>query len=547
VFAQGTVTKHQLAPGRFFPGTPHTYFVYVPAQYDAAKPSPFMIYMDGSGPAKTIPPVFDALIAAHKIPPMIGIFVDPGVLPPASETAQSRFERVFEYDSMSDRFARFLIEELIPEVGKQYNLSRDPNDRGLSGNSTGAVAAFMAAWNRPDQFRRTLSFIGTYVAMKGADSLPALIRKTEPKPIRVFLQDGKNDHITPNQPWGTFYAGSWPINNQVMYEALQFSGYDVRLEIGDGGHDGRQAAALMPEVLEWLWRDYPAPITVREPAAMTQPGWDPRGKVFSTVWANLPWEPIGDAYGEITSIAAGKDHAVYFADPAFNRIYKVDDAGRVSIFRSDTNGARALRAGPDGRIYAAAADKIVSYGPDEKILAPIQAADIAVTASGAIYYSDPAHHVIGKVGGKTTSVPEIARPSGLALSPDQAMLIVTDAQSRFSWSFQITPDGSLVNGEPFYRLEMPESAWMSHATSALEDSIGQVYFATAIGIQICEANGRVAQILNSPHYTGVSAIAFAGPEMNWLFAAESGRLYRRPVKANGVPAWTVVRLPKPPL
>ncbi len=286
VLAQtGVVTKLQLPPGKYFPGTPHTYSVYVPAQYDAAKPTPFMIYMDGSGPARSIPPVFDDLIANHELPPMIGIFVDPGVLPAVNDAAQSRFERVFEYDSMSDRFASFLIDELIPAVGKEYNLSKDPNDRGLSGNSTGAVAAFMAAWNRPDQFRRVLSFIGTYVAMKGADSLPALIRKTEPKPIRIFLQDGKNDHIVAGQPWGTFYAGSWPINNQVMYEAFQSAGYDVRLEIGDGGHDGRQAATIMPDVLRWLWRDYPAPITVHEPAHMAQPGWDPRAKVYSTVWA----------------------------------------------------------------------------------------------------------------------------------------------------------------------------------------------------------------------------------------------------------------------
>jgi enterochelin esterase-like enzyme len=227
---KGTVTKAQLAPGKYYPGTPHTYSVYQPAQYDAAKPTPFLIYMDGSGAlgnATRVPTVFDNLIAKHELPPLIGIFIDPGVLPAVSDAAQNRFERVFEYDSMSDRFARFLIEEVIPEVGKKYNLSKDPNDRALTGVSTGAVAAFMAAWNRPDQFRRVLSFIGTYVAMKGADSLPALIRKTEPKPIRVFLQDGNKDHVVPGFPWGTFYAGSWPINNQVMYEALQSAGYDA--------------------------------------------------------------------------------------------------------------------------------------------------------------------------------------------------------------------------------------------------------------------------------------------------------------------------------
>jgi sugar lactone lactonase YvrE len=104
-----------------------------------------------------------------------------------------------------------------------------------------------------------------------------------------------------------------------------------------------------------------------------------------------------------------------------------------------------------------------------------------------------------------------------------------------------------MNGEPFYRLEMPESGWMSAVHSVTEDSIGQVYFASATGIQVCEANGRVAAILNAPNYGAVTSIAFAGPEMNWLYAAEGGRLYRRSVKVNGVPAWTVAKLPKPPL
>jgi sugar lactone lactonase YvrE len=177
----------------------------------------------------------------------------------------------------------------------------------------------------------------------------------------------------------------------------------------------------------------------------------------------------------------------------------------------------------------------------------VDAADLAITAKGGIYYTDPARKTVGRVNGKVYPVPEIAMPSGIALSPDQAMLIVTDAQSRFSWSFQIAPDGSLINGEPFYRLEMPESGWMSAVHSVTEDAIGQVYFASAVGIQICEANGRVAQILNAPAYGPVTALAFAGPEMNWLYAADSGKLYRRPVKVNGVPAWVLAKLPKPPL
>jgi gluconolactonase len=350
---KGAVTRYKLEPGKFYPGTPHNYSIYVPAQYDAAKPAPLMIFLDGSGSLSDnvrVPVVFDNLIAKHDLPPLIGIFVDPGTLPAVSDQAQNRFERVFEYDSLSDRYSRFLIEELIPAVAKRYNLSGDPNDRALSGVSTGAVGAFMAAWNRPDQFHRVLSFIGTYVAMKGADSLPALIRKTEPKPIRVLLQAGKNDHIVPEQPFGTFYAGSWPVNNRVMFEAFESAGYDARLVIGDEAHNMKHGAALMPDALRWLWRDYPKPVVVHEPAGMNRPGWDPRGKVYSTVSADKPWEQVGETYRAVASPAADRNGNVFFGDPAANRIYKSDPDGRVSLFKGNSGGASALAAGPDGRL-----------------------------------------------------------------------------------------------------------------------------------------------------------------------------------------------------
>ena len=150
------------------------------------------------------------------------------------------------------------MEELIPEVGKKYNLSKDPNDHAISGVSTGAVGAFMAAWNRPDQFHRVLSFIGTFVAMKGADGLPALIRKTEPKPIRIFLQEGKNDHVVPTEPYGTFYAGSWPINNQVMLEAFQSAGLRRQTRDRRGRPQHETGRGDHARGLRWLWRGYPA-------------------------------------------------------------------------------------------------------------------------------------------------------------------------------------------------------------------------------------------------------------------------------------------------
>jgi gluconolactonase len=557
---KGTVTKYTLAAGKFYPGTPHDYSVYVPAQYDSAKPTPFMIFLDGSSYLRSnvnVPVVFDNLIAKHELPAMIGIFVDPGVLPAVSDSAQHRYERVFEYDSLSDRYSRFLLEELIPAVASKYNLSSNPDDRGLSGISTGAVGAFMAAWNRPDQFHRMLSFIGTYVAMKGADSLPAIIRKTEPKPLRIFLQDGTADHIAPAEPYGTFYAGSWPINNQVMFEALEFAGYDVKLEMGSEGHNMKQGAAIMPDALRWLWRDYTSPIVVRPPAAMSQPEWDPRGKVHSTVSLDEPWRQVGASYGFVADPAADKEGNVYFADPEANRIYRSDSDGHVSLFKSRSNGARALRIGPDGRLYAfeSAGRRIVSYSQagDRRVLAQdVDASDIAITAKSTLYFADAIHRTIGYVdaaGHKRVAYDsgEIALPSSMTLSPDQAMLVVADGQARFGWSFQIAADGSLINGEPFFRLETPEAGWMSGVQGVTMDSIGQVYFATPLGVQVCEANGRLAEILNPPEPGGISAVVFAGRDRNWLYVAEGGKLFRRRAKVFGNAVDAPVKPPQPPL
>ena len=551
----GKVTKHVLAPGKYYPGTPHNYQVYVPAQYDASKPTPFMIYLDGGGAVGNgmrVPTVFDNLIAKKDIPPMIGIFIDPGVLPVVNPEAMNRFERVFEYDSLSDRFASFLIDEVIPEVSKSYNLSKDPNDRGLSGNSTGAVGAFMAAWNRPDQFRRVLSFIGTFVSMKGADAMPALIRKTEPKPIRVHLQAGKNDHLAADLPFGTFYAGSWPVNNQVMFEALSYSGYDVKFELGNGGHDGKQTAAIMPDALRWLWRGYPAPITVKEPAHMKAPGYDPRGKVYSMISAAKQWELVAD---NAAAPAPDSQGNIYFFDFKASQIKKTDGVGNTTVFKNNIR-ANSMATGPDGRIYVATdQNKIIaldSAGNEKPVASGIHVTGMAIAQNGRIYTTDAAAKLIQSVepGGKVQNLSradEFGTPFGITLSPDQAMAVVTDVQGRFSWSFQIAKDGKLVNGEPFYRLELPEAGDKSGVSATAVDNIGQVYFATLARIQVCEANGRVAAILNSPDRNRMSYLTFGGKDMNFLYVVDNFKLYRREMKVSGAGSWMTLKLPKPPL
>ncbi|MDE3199272.1 MAG: SMP-30/gluconolactonase/LRE family protein [Acidobacteriota bacterium] len=557
----GTVTKYVLAPGKVYPGTPHNYQVYVPAQYNASKAAPFMIYLDGSGAAgnsQRVPVVFDNLIAKGDLPPLIGIFVDPGVLPALSEQQQSRYARTYEYDSIGPKFSQFLETELIAEVAKKYNLSKNPDDHAIAGVSTGAVGAFIAAWNRPDLFHRVLSFIGTFVDMKGADSLPAMIRKTEPKPIRIFMQDGANDHLAPGQPYGTFYGGSWPINNQVMYEAFEFAGYDAKLTIGTGAHDMKQGAAIMPEALRWLWRDYPKPIVAGHPPAMGEKGWDARGQVYGVIEPGKGWEAIAGDYQSALSPTGDKDGNVYFADPAANRIYKATPDGKAVVFKEKSGGASAVRFGADGRLYASqpGQKRIVSYGPggDEKVVATgVVANDLALTQGNDLYFLSAAAKALGLVragSSKAAMYPlgGMTSPAVLTLTPDQAFVEVGDSVSKFSWSFQISKDGAPVNGEPLYRVDLPEMTLASEVAGATVDSIGQVYFATALGVQFCEQNGRCAGILAKPELHGsVSGIAFGGPNLDWLYAVEGDRLYRRQVKSKGVTAWSPVKPPRPPL
>ena len=250
---RGEVTKHRWTNSTVYPGTARDYWLYVPQQYDPAKPACLMVFQDGSSYVSTngqqrVPTVFDNLIARGEMPVTIGLFINPGVVPAAGPGRAERKNRSFEYDSLGDLYARFLLDELIPAVGQQYNLTKDPAGRAIGGMSSGGICAFTVAWERPDQFGKVLSQIGSFTNIRGGHHYPALIRKTEKKPIRVFLQDGANDLDN--------LHGNWPLANQEMAAALKFMGYDYRFEFGDGGHNGKHGGAILPESLRWLWRDY---------------------------------------------------------------------------------------------------------------------------------------------------------------------------------------------------------------------------------------------------------------------------------------------------
>lgn len=205
-------------------------------------------YVNEKGPFR-VPIVFDNLIHKKEMPVTIGIFINPGVFPDEKgKNGRPRSNRSFEYDTLSDAYAKFLETEILPEVSKKYPLRTEPESRAICGISSGGICAWTVAWERPDLFRKVLSHVGSFTNIRGGDVYPGKIRKTPKKPIRVFLQDGSHDLDNEH--------GNWPLANQQMALALKFKGYDYRFVFGDGGHNGKQGGAILPDSLRWLWRDF---------------------------------------------------------------------------------------------------------------------------------------------------------------------------------------------------------------------------------------------------------------------------------------------------
>jgi enterochelin esterase family protein len=246
---KGKLIQQPKWESKIFAGTTRDWWIYVPAQYRENEPACVMVWQDGQNARNYVPVVFDNLIAKGEMPVTVGIFIAPGV------RADGRPNRSFEYDTLSDQYARFLLEEILPEVEKTVKLRKDAASRAIAGISSGGICAFTVAWERPAEFSKVLSWVGSFTNIASGPSLregghnyPALIRKTPKKPIRIFLQDGEND--LDNQ------HGNWPLANQTMARALAFAGYDYKFVYGQGFHSDRHGRAILPDSLRWLWRDY---------------------------------------------------------------------------------------------------------------------------------------------------------------------------------------------------------------------------------------------------------------------------------------------------
>jgi gluconolactonase len=522
-----------------FPGTQRQYWVYVPAQYDPQKPACSLIVQDGLRRAQEwrLPEVIDNLVHKKEMPVLIGIFVEPGVVPALNPAARSRFNRSFEYDSLGDRYARFLIEELLPEVGKSYALSSDPDDRALAGASSGGICAFNAAWERPDAFRRVLSTIGTFVGLRGGNQFATLVRKSEPKPLRVFLQDGNHDL--------NIYGGDWWIANQDMLSALKYAGYDVHHAWGEGGHDGKHAAAIMPDALRWLWRGYPEPIK----AALNPV--EPRR--LEVLLPSAGWELVSSGHELVEAPACNTAGEVFFCDSRAGRIYRSGLDGKTRVFAEQTGRVSGMAFGPDGKLYACqnGRRRIVRYndaGQEEVIYADTPCQDL-ITLPNGFYYSDHAAPGVwfSDYAGNRRKVDELtSAPMGLCPTADQAFLHLSSADNSVTFHFRIAADGALEFRQPLGHLHSPPGDGDAGAAGMAVDVEGKLFVATKLGIQVLDQLGRTNLILDKPSAAPINGVAFGGTEFDTLFVTCGERVYRRRMKVKGAQSYAAPVIPPEP-
>jgi sugar lactone lactonase YvrE/enterochelin esterase-like enzyme len=545
---KGEVLKFSFEQSRIFPGTYRDYWVYVPAQYTPGKPA--CLYVNQDGIQWQAPTVLDNLIHKQEMPVTIGVFVMHGRVRAAdTNAALDRFNRSYEYDGLGDNYVRFLLEELLPDVarrktsdGRTINFSTNANDRAIGGSSSGAICAFTAAWERPDAFSRVFSAIGTYVGLRGGDRYPTLIRKYEPKPIRVFLQDGSNDH--------NIYAGDWWLANQMMERALTFAGYEVNHAWGEGVHSGKHGTAIFPDAMRWLWKDWPQPVTA---------GQSKNNTLDALLIPGEDWQLVSEGYRFTEGPAANAQGEVFFNDIPNSKTFKIALDGTVTEFVADAKRANGQSFGPDGRLYAVAGgeQKVLAYDTDGKasdIADGLTGNDLVVVHNGNTYVTDPSASrtngpskiwLIRSNGEKQVVDTGLRYANGITLSPDQTLLYAADYRSHWIYAYQIQPDGSLAAKQRFHWLHAPDNADDAGADGMRVDRDGRLYVATRLGIQVCDQAGRVQCILPTPNGR-VANLCFGGEKFDTLFATCGDKVYRRKLKVVGANSWAPPHRPAQP-
>ena len=527
----GEIKQFTFTQSKIFPGTVRDVTVFVPAQYDGAKKACVYVKTDGYRDREKL--MMETMIATGEMPVTVGVFVRPGEVPAPMQGTLGRRNRDLEYDGVGDENVRFLVDELLPFVAKEYqlNLSTDGNDRCISGGSSGGIAAFTAAWHRPEAFSRVYCVSGSFVAFRGGHEFPTMVRKFEAKPIRAYLTTGTHDMENA--------AGDWFLLDQEMDKALKFSGYDYQFRIIDGGH-GAGYAENYQEGMAYLWKGWPERVKAGSSSPRAQeilvPGED--------------WQLVAEGFKSTRGPDCNAKGEVFFADTTANKIHRIDLDGKVSEFATDTGNAHCATIGADGTLYTISekSGKLMSYdanGAAKVVLDDILGHSLLARPDGTLYVttnSDKPRNAgsvwLVKDGKKVLVDQGITFATGMAYRPDQWLLSVADGHSKWAYSYQISDDGKLINKERFFHLHVSDWEDDAGAESLCYSIEGRQFLATKSGIQISADDGPTQVILPVPGNGRVTGVAIGGKDMDTLFAFCGNKIWKRKIQQHAMGAWS---------
>jgi gluconolactonase len=531
---QGTLKTFVFRQSKVFPGTVHDVTVFIPAQYNAAKSACVYVRTDGYYPREKT--MLETTIATKEIPVTVGVFVRPGTLPAPMKGTADRRNRCFEYDAVNDNNVRFLDEELLPFVAREYqlNLSTDGNDRCISGGSSGGIAALTAAWNRPGAFSRVYAASGSWVAFRGGHEFPTMVRKFEARPIRAFLTTATHDMENA--------AGDWFLLDQEMDKALKFSGYDYQFRTIEGRHV-QGYAEHWQEAMAYLWKGWPERV---------KPG-PGAPRVRDVLIPGEEWKLAGEGFQTTRGPACNAAGEVFFADTASDKIYRIGLDEKISVFAEGAGEPHCLSVGADGSIFSVSekSGKLMRFdaaGKGSVVLDGVSGHSILARPDGSLYVTTnggtPDAPASGRVllirdGVKKEVDNGIKFATGMAARPDQWLLSVAEGRSKWVYSYQMAADGTLTNKERFFHLHVADWDDDAGAESVCYSIEGRQFVATHSGIQISADDGPTQVILTVPDHAPVAGVAIGGKDKDLLYAFCGHKIWKRRIKHHAMGAWSL--------
>ena len=500
---RGEIIKFMMKESSRYPGTEREILVYIPQQYCDTAPACLLVCMDGILYDATT--VLDNLIASGEMPVTVGVFINPGVVYDEDRNVV-RYNRCKEFDSTDDTWAEFIEKEVLPQVralktkdGQAINISSDPNDCAITGASSGGIAAFTAAWNRPDMFSRVYTTVGTFVAMRGGHEYPAIVRKTEPKPLRIYMQDGWYD------VWNPIF-GEWFEYNLLMESAFNFAGYEAFHHWNRGNHSIKYGTLAFPDAMRWLWKGYPARVNK---------GTSNNGMLQEILDSKSDWKEIELPFTIDGCLFPASDGAVVLADrPNIYKVYvdgKYERVGNLKAdeaFLGDGLTARETSLYKNGKKVA---DKL--YG-----------------LQSVVELADGKFVALCKHSKSTKDVWVVNEGFGaLAVAPDYRLCVTGEKNTHHLISTIINKDGEMLYSEPFYHLHDLSNGVDKPTRGMAFDTHGNLYVATPMGVQVADHNGRVRAILSLPAGQ-VHSLAFSG---NYLYVRCGKKIFVRKMNAIG--------------